>query len=168
MATVSSNYTELASPVQALLNARASAAKVASDGVVRATTSDTTVSATDSPVQQALKSRNAAKAKTASDYTPPAIDTTLSDNDSPIVRAEKLAAIKKQAQTKTQSDNQVNFLRMKAFEISKRITLYKNLGLTAEYTQAQAEGVDVVKKYQAILKNQLSGGSSSSSTSTTA
>jgi hypothetical protein len=50
-----------------------------------------------------------------------------------------------------------DYLRMKAFEIRQRIVLYQNLGLTQQYQQAQAEGQEVVKKYQALLKK-ASGG----------
>lgn len=50
-----------------------------------------------------------------------------------------------------------DFLRMKAFEIRARIVLYQNLGLSQEYAQAQAEGAEVVKKYQALLAKGLAG-----------
>lgn len=53
-----------------------------------------------------------------------------------------------------------DYLRMSAFEIRNRITLYKNLGLTQQYEQAQAEGAEVVKKYQAILAKAQAGGGS--------
>lgn len=58
---------------------------------------------------------------------------------------------KTQASKKVNYEETEDFLRLKAFEIRKRIVLYQNLGMNAEYQQAQAEGVAVVQKYQALL-----------------
>ncbi len=82
---------------------------------------------------------------------------------SPVQRL--LNATKTEQAKRTNYMDSEDFLRMKAIEISKRISLYKNLGLSSEYSLAVAEGQEVDKKYQALIKGALS---SSSTTSTTA
>lgn len=60
---------------------------------------------------------------------------------------------KAEAAEKVNYEETEDFLRLKAFEIKNRITLYKNLGMTAQYQQAQQEGAAVVQKYQELLKS---------------
>jgi len=77
---------------------------------------------------------------------------------------QKLVQAQTAKTSKTPYTESVDYLRMKANEISRRIALYKNMGYTEGYQLAQQEGVEVVKKYQALLKKQAP----TSTTSTTA
>lgn len=85
--------------------------------------------------------------------------TFLSTSASALSPVQRMVQEQKQvAQTQTNYFESEDWLRIKAMEISYRISLYKNLGLTAEYQAAQAEGTEVVKKYQALLQKQKESG----------
>lgn len=80
---------------------------------------------------------------------------------SPVQRM--LQAQKAKENTKTSYFDSEDYLRMKAFEIRRRITMYQSLGLQQEYQLAQQEGAEVVKKYQALLAKSLKKSTTSTS-----
>ncbi len=109
--------------------------------------------ADDSPVAAALKRQSIDAAKAAGTYVTPSVidgDEDASD-DSPVIAALKARKAEVAGRTAKYEENE-DFLRMKAFELSNRIKTFKNLGQTEQYQIAQREAAQVIQKYQALLK----------------
>ncbi len=85
--------------------------------------------------------------------------TFLTSSDkSPV---QKMVEAQKTSITQTEKGSYFyseDYLRLQAFEIRSRITTYKNLGMSAQYAQAQQEGQVIVGAYQAYVKAQAKAG----------
>lgn len=152
MTTISGTPTEAMKAVEARLKATQMTAiqKAAADQRIEA-------QRLQEARQQPLSKADQIRAQRAIDKKKLTVTTT---NPSPVQKVmQEREAMAQNAKNRGNYMETEDFLRMKAFEIRGRIVLYQNLGMTAEYQQAQLEGAEVVKKYQALLAKAKSGGS---------
>ena len=120
--------------------------------------SGSSTKATSSGTSSAATDKNAVSQSLFATQSSNGSSTFLTSTDTSAV--QKMVDAQKTKVTQVTQANYFyseNYLRLAANEIHSRIVTYKNLGMTAQYSQAQQDGQVIVQEYQAYEKAKAAG-----------
>jgi hypothetical protein len=113
------------------------------------------------------KDRMSTISPTNSPFISKALMATSNGSSSSFLTSSDVSPVQKMVNAQKSQTTQVekgsyfyseDYLRLQAFEIRSRIVTYQNMGMAAQYAQAQQEGQVIVGAYQAYMKASVAAG----------